>query len=190
MGLEGDGLKGRICEFNLPDLVDKNEDMHKKIKLEVQDISGRSCLSDFHGMAMTRDKMNHLIRKRHTLVDIAVDCKTADGFVVRISAIGFTKEAKDQVKLFSYAQSAQVKKIRRKIATVLTEGVAKGGMKDLVMQLISDKLETDIKTSVQSIFPLDPVHITKVKMVKPKVDFTKLMEIHDGVDDGGVPVEE
>merc|ERR1712194_115597 len=189
--LEGDSLKGRICEFNLPDLVDKNEDQHKKIKLEIQDITGRSCLSDFHGMSMTRDKMNHLVRKRHTLVDLAVDCKTADGYVLRISVIGFTKEAKDQVKLFSYAQTAQIKKIRRKIATVLSEGVAKGGLKDLVMQLISDKLESDIKTAVNSIFPLDPVHITKVKMVKkPKVDFTKLMEIHDKVDDGGVPVEE
>lgn len=187
--IETEGLKGRVAEFNMADLAHKNEDSHKKIKLEIQDITGRSCLSDFHGLCLTKDKMNHMIRKRHSLIDTRVDIKTNDGYVVRIFVIAFTKEVKDhQVKIFSYAQTAQIKKIRRKITNLLNTTVMAGSLKDLVNLLVSDKLENDIKSTCQSVYPLDPVHIFKVKLIrKPKVDFTKLMEIHEGApagDDG------
>jgi small subunit ribosomal protein S3Ae len=186
--LEADGLKGRVAEFNLADVVTANEDNHKKIKLEIQDITGRACLTDFHGLSLTRDKMCHMIRKRHSLVEVKADVKTNDGYVVRICVIAFTQDAKDQVKVFSYAQSAQIKKIRRKITEVLAQAVGEKPLKGLVDFLVADSLEKDIKKSCHNIFPLDPVHIFKVKLVrKPKVDFTKLMEIHDnavGVDDG------
>lgn len=41
---------GRIAEFNLADLAVKNEDSYKKFKLEVLDITGRNCLTDFNGL--------------------------------------------------------------------------------------------------------------------------------------------
>lgn len=190
--LEADGLKGRIAEFNLADVVTNNEDNHKKIKLEIQDITGRACLTDFNGMSLTRDKMCHIVRKRHTLVEVKADVKTNDGYLVRICVIAFTKDAKDQVKVFSYAQSAQVKKIRAKITEVLTQKVGEIPLKGLVELLVAGGpqagLENDIKKSCHNIFPLDPVHIFKCKLVrKPKVDFTKLMEIHEnavGADNG------
>lgn len=189
---ETDGLKGRVAEFNLADLAVKNEDSHKKLKLEIQDISGRSCLSDFHGLSLTRDKIMNMIRKRHTLIDVRSDVRTSDGYTVRLFVVAFTKDAKDQVKVFSYAQAAQVKKIRRKISALLTQTVGAGSLKDLVGLLISDKLETDIKQGCQSIFPVDPVHLFKVKIVKkPKVDVAKLIELHDGaVAEEGAPIEE
>jgi len=191
--IETDYLKGRIGEFNLADLALKNEDSHKKIKLEVQDISGRSCLTDFHGLSLTRDRTCHMIRKRHSLVDIKVDIKTNDGYVVRLFVIAFTKDSKDQVKVFSYAQAAQIKKIRKKVTNMMQTTVSAGSLKDLVNLLISDKLESDIKSGCQSIYPLDPVHVYKVKLIrKPKVDFTKLMEIHEGAPnaDEGVALPE
>ena len=43
------GLKGRICEFNLADMNGQPEDGYKKIALEVQEIQGKTCLTDFHG---------------------------------------------------------------------------------------------------------------------------------------------
>lgn len=191
--IETDGLKGRVAEFNLADLAAKNEDSFKKIKLEVQDISGRNCLSDFHGLSLTRDKMHHLIRKRHSLIECKSDIKTSDGYLVRLSVLGFTKEAKDQVKIFSYAQSSQIKKIRKKVTNLLQSTVGAGSLRNLVQHLVSDKLEADIKGAVQSIYPLDPVHIHSVKIVrKPKTDISKLLELHENIqnDDGVVAAEQ
>lgn len=193
--IETDGLKGRVAEFNCADLCVKNEDSHKLIKLCTEDISGRSCLTDFHGLRLTRDKTLHMIRKRHTLIETKVDLKTTDSYVIRLFVVGFTKEAKDQVRVFSYAQTAQIKKIRRKITSLLQTTVSAGSLKDLVQLLIADKLERDIQSACQSIYPLEPVHVYKVKIVrKPKLDFTKLMEVHDNFNaaeaDAGVTMEE
>lgn len=193
--IETDGLVGRVAEFNLADLALKNEDTYKKIKLVVEDITGRTCLTDFHGLSLTRDKMNHLIRKRHSLIDVKTDVRTNDGYVVRLFLVLFTREAKDQAKIFSYAQASQIKKIRKKVTTLVQSIVGSGSLKNLVQHLVSDKIETDVKAAVTSIFPCDPIHIHKVKLVKkPKLDVTKLLEIHEGgvteANDGGVQLEE
>lgn len=76
---ESDGLLGRICEFNVADIVDGSEDGHKKVKLEIQETNGRNCLTDFHGLSLTRDKMSQMIRKKHSLIETVADCKTTDG---------------------------------------------------------------------------------------------------------------
>jgi len=201
--IETDGLKGRVAEFNLADLKDdgdgpKSEDGHKKIKLEVQDISGKSCLTEFHGMEMTRDKMCQLSKKKHTLIETVVDCKTADGYVARLFCLAITKEAKDklnqhttQVKQFTYAQTAQIRKIRKRISQCLQAEVGAGPLKDMVGALVVDKYESKIRDATNRIFPLDPVHIYKVKLVKkPKLDVSKLWENHDKSDDTGMAVEE
>jgi len=190
MGTEG--LQQRICELNLADLKEddmgKSEDGHKKIKLEIQEIQGKSCLTDFHGLSLTRDKMCFLIKKKHSLIEAQADCKTTDGYVVRLFVIAFTKEVKDhQVKVFTYAQTAQIRKIRKRIVQTLQQEVGAGQLKDLVQQLVVDGLEKNIMQNTQRIYPLDPVHIHKVKIVKkPKLDVAKLMEIHDKAEDEGV----
>ncbi|CAD7944592.1 unnamed protein product [Amoebophrya sp. A25] len=191
--IETEGLKGRICEFNMADIQDGSEDGFKKIKLEIQEIQGKNCLTDFHGLGITRDKMCQMIKKKHSLIDAVADCKTADGYVVRIFVIGFTKDVKDhQVKVFTYAQTAQIKAIRKKMVATVQQIVGAGQLKDLVKFLIMDKIETDIKSATNRVYPLDPVHIHKVKIIKkPKLDITKLMEVHDmsGAADEGAPVD-
>jgi len=197
--VETDELKGRVAEFNLADLKDdgdgpKTEDGHKKIKLEVQDISGKNCLTEFHGMSLTRDKMCNLAKKKYTLIDTWTDCKTADGYVARLFCLAVTKEAKDklgqhttQVKQFTYAQSSQIRKIRKKITQTLQAEVGAGALKDMVSSLVVDKYESKIRDATNRIYPLDPIHIYKVKLVKkPKLDVTKLWEIHGNQEDEGV----
>jgi len=192
--IETDGLKGRICEFNVADL-NQSEDGFKKIKLEVQEIQGKNCLTDFHGLSLTRDKMCQMIKKRHSLIEAQADCKTMDGYIVRVFVIAFTKDIKDQqVSMFTYAQSAQIKKIRKRIVQVLQTEIGNKPLSEFVKSLLIDKIETEIKRSCERIYPLEPVHIQKVKIVKkPKMDIAKLMEIHDkatGEEDGGAAVDE
>jgi len=180
--IETDSLLGRIGEFNLNDLCKNNEDSFKKLKLEVLDCSGRACLTDFYGLSLTRDKIAGMIKKRRSLIECNADIRTADGYVVRIFVVCFTKDLKEQVKVFSYAQAAQIKKIRRKVQNLLQHTISAGSLKDLVNILTSEKLEVDIKHATQSIYPCDPVNVWKVKIVKkPKIDLTRLYDLHGGV---------
>jgi len=192
--IETEGLKGRICEFNLADLNGQPEDGHKKVELEIQEIQGKSCLTDFHGMSLTRDKMCQLMKKKHSIVEAFADCKTTDGYVVRLFALGFTKRAPNQEKQFCYAQTAQLRRIRKKMVQIMQSEVAKGPLRDTVKFLCVDKLCDEMKKQTNRIFPLDPVHIIKAKMIKkPKLDIVKLMENHDkggSLEDMGQSVEE
>merc|ERR1712032_1729388 len=89
-------LKGRVCEVNLADLNADEDQSYKKIKLCVEDVQGRNCLTDFHGLELTRDKLCSLIRKWHTLIEAHVDVKTTDGYLVRLFAIAFTRRRDNQ----------------------------------------------------------------------------------------------
>merc|ERR1719311_1405699 len=51
-------LKGRVMELNLADLNSDEDQSFRKIKLCIEDVQGRNCLTDFHGMTITRDKQS------------------------------------------------------------------------------------------------------------------------------------
>jgi len=180
-------LKGRVLEVNLADLNNDEDQSFKKMKLCIEEVQGRNCLSDFHGMSLTRDKLCSLIRKWTTLIEAYSDVKTTDGYVVRIFVIAFTKRRQDQVKANCYAQSAQIRKIRKRMVEILQSEAGKAPLRDLVKKLIADSIGKRIEMRTQSIYPLKDVFVRKVKILKkPKFDITKLMELHgDGGDDPG-----
>merc|ERR1719471_2606857 len=122
------------------------------------------------------------------MIEAHVDVKTTDGFVVRMFAIAFTKKRADQVKTNCYAQSAQIRKIRKKMVDIMTNEANKVQLRDLVKKLIPESIGKEIEKQTQGIFPLKNCLIRKVKIIKkPKFDITKLMELHgDGGDDAGV----
>jgi small subunit ribosomal protein S3Ae len=184
--IASDGLKGRVLEVNLADLNNDEDQAYKKIRLCIDDVQGRNCLTDFHGLELTRDKQCALIKKWSTLVEGFADVKTTDGFIVRLFVLGFTKRRPDQVKTNCYAQTAQIKKIRKKMTDIIAAEAGSGQLRDLVKKLIPESIGKEIEKQCEGIFPLKDVHVRKVKVLKkPKFDITKFMELHSGGDDGG-----
>jgi len=181
-------LKGRVLELNLADLNMDEDQSYKKVKLCIEEVQGRNCLTDFHGLALTRDKLCSLVRKWQTLIEAHADVKTTDGYVVRMFAIAFTKRRPDQVRTNCYAQSAQIRRIRKKMIEIMTNEAGKVQLRELVKKLIPESIGKEIEKYTQGIFPLKDVHIRKVKiMKKPRFDITKLMEMHGDADgDAGV----
>jgi small subunit ribosomal protein S3Ae len=57
-----DSLKGRIVEVSLADLSKDEEQSFRKIKLRVDEVQGKNCLTNFHGMDFTSDKLRSLVR--------------------------------------------------------------------------------------------------------------------------------
>ena len=62
----------------------------------MQEVQGRNCLTDFHGMGLTRDKTAMLVKKWHTMIEAHCKVKTTDGYIIRIFCIGFTKRRPEQ----------------------------------------------------------------------------------------------
>merc|ERR1711957_362033 len=152
---------------------------YRKIKLCIEEVQGRNCLTDFHAMSLTRDKSQSLIRKWHTLIEAHADVKTTDGYLVRLFVIAFTKRRPDQVKTNCYAQSAQIRKIRKKMVDIMAKEAGTVQLRDLVKKLIPESIGKEIEKQTQGIYPLKDVLVRKVKILKkPKFDITKLMEQH------------
>merc|ERR1719378_1880506 len=121
------------------------------------------------------------------MIEAHVDVKTTDGYLVRMFVIAFTKRRQDQVKTNCYAQTAQIRKIRKKMMDIMAKEAGTVQLLDLVKKLIPESIGKEIEKQTQGIFPLKDVLIRKVKLIKkPKFDITKLMELHgDGDGDEG-----
>jgi len=179
-----DSLMGRVIETSLGDLKDSAEDdAYRKFSFKVEDIAGPQCLTQFHGMSLTTDKLRSLVRKWHSLIEAYADVKTTDGYTVRLFAIGFTRRRPNQRRVTSYAQSAQERAIRKKMVDLMTKEGSTGDLNDLINKLMIETIGREIEKATQGIYPLQNVHIRKAKVIRsPKFDIGKLMENHGGAD--------
>lgn len=176
--IASEGLKGRVFECSLADLQN-DEIAFRKFKLVAEDVQGKVVLTNFHGMDLTTDKLRSMVKKWQTLVEANVDVRTTDGYLLRVFCIGFTRKCPQQVRKTSYAQTTQVRAIRKKMVEIITSDVTTGDLREVVNKLIPDSIAKDIEKKCQSIYPLHDVMIRKVKVLKkPKFELGKLMEMH------------
>jgi len=179
--LSSDALKGRVLEMSLGDLNKNEDDAYRKIRLRVEEIQGKQLLCNFWGMDFTTDKLRSLVRKWQSLIEASVDVKTVDGYVLRCFCIGFTKKHRQQIRKTSYAQSAQIRAIRKKMTDIMTKEVSRCELIKAVEKFIPEFIGKDIMKACEGIYPLQNVFIRKVKILKaPKFDAAKLAEIHSG----------
>merc|ERR1712243_197476 len=135
------------------------ERSYRKFKLLIEEIQGKNCLTSFHGMNLTTDKLRSMVKKWQTLIEGNVDVKTTDGYMLRLFCIGFTTKLDRSTKKTCYAQSAQVKNIRKKMVDIIQREVSSTDLKDVVAKLIPDSIASDIAKACQGIYPLHDVHI-------------------------------
>ena len=180
MRIASDDLKGRIYHASLADLQNSENEAYRKITLKCDEVQGRNCLTSFYGMDFTRDKLCSLVRKWQTLIEAHVDVKTTDGYLLRMFAIGFTKRRDGQVKKTTYAQTSQVKQIRKKMVDIMSREASACDLKELVRKFIPEVIGKEIEKSCNGIYPLRDVYVRKVKILKsPKFDIAKFMELHE-----------
>jgi len=177
-----DSLRGRVVEVSLGDLKPSGEDeAYRKFKLRVEEIQGKAALTNFYGMDLTTDKLRSLVRKWQTLIEAHTDVKTTDGYTLRLFAIGFTKRRSNQRRKTSYAQSAQVRNIRKKMVEIMQREGSSVDLKELVAKFIPETIGKEIEKACQGIYPLQNVFVRKVKTLRaPKLDLGKLLELHGG----------
>ena len=112
--------------------------------------------------------------------------KTTDGYLLRLSCVGFTKKHSNQIQKTFYVQHQQVCQIHMEMMEIMTWGVQTSDLKEVVSKLIPDSFGKDIEKACQSIYLLYNVFVRKVKMLKKsKFELGKLMELHGEVSSSG-----
>merc|ERR1712207_4640 len=54
--IAADGLKHRVYDINQEDLNGHDGNAHRVFQLVCEDVQGKNCMLNFHGMRLTRDK--------------------------------------------------------------------------------------------------------------------------------------
>ncbi|KXJ92889.1 ribosomal protein S3Ae [Microdochium bolleyi] len=174
-----DALKGRIFEVSLADLQKDEDHAFRKVKLRIDEVQGKNCLTNFHGLDFTSDKLRSLVRKWQTLIEANITVKTTDDYLLRVFAIAFTKRRPNQVKKTTYAASSQIRAIRKKMTDIIQREASTCTLQQLTSKLIPEVIGREIEKATQGIYPLQNVHIRKVKLLKaPKFDLGALMALH------------
>jgi small subunit ribosomal protein S3Ae len=180
--LAADGLRNRVFELNLGDLKpNSEEDAFRKLKFRVEEVQGKACLTNFYGMDMTTDKLRSLVRKWQSLIECHTEVKTSDGFNLRVFAIAFTKRRPNQAKKTAYAQSGQVKNIRKKMVEIIQRECSSSDLMTLCNKFMAETIGKEIEKACAGIYPLQNVFVRKVKSLRaPKLEIGKLLELHGG----------
>lgn len=174
-----DGLKGRVFEVCLADLQGSEDHSYRKVKLRVDEVQGKNLLTNFHGLDFTSDKLRSLVRKWQTLIEANVTVKTSDDYVIRVFGIAFTKRQSNQIKKTTYAQSSHIRAVRKQMTEIITREVQNSTLAQLTSKLIPEVIGREIEKATKNIFPLQNVHIRKVKLLKqPKFDLGSLLSLH------------
>eukprot|EP00906_Rhabdomonas_costata_P021463 RCo031167 len=179
MKLSSDSLRGRVFEISLGDLNEDESQAYRKFRLRVEEIQGRVCLTNFHGMLMTTDKYRSLLRKWCSTIQMSTVVKTTDGYSMRVFVVGFTKRRANHVKKNCYASPIQKRRLRQKIVEIVRDHVTKGDLPSVVQKFQHETIGKDIERASNPIYPLRDVFVKKVKLIRrPKYDLNRLMELH------------
>merc|ERR1719253_1675299 len=178
-------LVGRVFRVSLADLKETSDD-YRHFKLRCEEVEGKNVLTTFYGMDFSTDKLRSLVSKWCTLIEAHADVTTTDGYRLRLFCIGFTKRRPNQSRKTSYAQSSQVRQIRKVMIDIMKRETSTATLTEVVNKLIPENLGRLIDKSTMGIYPLQNVFIRKVKMLKaPKSSVAKVLEMH-----GGAPAAE
>lgn len=177
--ISADSLKGRVFEVSLGDLNEEETQAYRKMRLRVDEVQGRVCLTNFHGMSLTTDKLRSLFRKWCSTIQTSALVKTTDGYTMRVFVVGFTKRRGNHVKKNCYAKAIQRFRLKQKIVEVVKEHIAKSDLTAVVQKFVHESIGKDIERASNKIYPMRDVFIRKVKLIRrPKYDLNRLMEIH------------
>ena len=94
--------------------------------------------------------------------------------------IAFTLESPNQNRKTNSALASQQKEIRKRINDIVSKEVAKSNATKLLELFTNEVIEKKITREVFPIYPVKNVRVRKIKVIqRPKVDATKLAEMHD-----------
>ena len=133
----------------------------------MDEVQGKNCLTNFHGLDFTTDKLRSLVRKWQTLIEANVTVKTTDEYLIRLFAIAFTKRRPNQIKKTTYARSSQIRAIRKKMTEIIQREAVSCSLSQLTTKLIPEVIGREIEKATQGIYPLqnvsDSVPVTAAK---------------------------
>jgi small subunit ribosomal protein S3Ae len=140
-------VKGRVVQQLQADLTpgETGGYLWRKIRLIIDEVEGRNAKTSFYGLDTTRDELCYLVKKWKTLIETYCDCRTKDGYILRVFTVAFTKSSEGQKRKTSYALASQVKAIRKKVVEILQKEVNKSDINQILNNFTTEIIHNKIQ---------------------------------------------
>ena len=160
-----DFVAGRVWEVSHADITKDMSHAYRIFKYKTV-AAGDDVYTQFAGMRMTKDKLDSILRKYRTMVQAEVDVKTADGFILRLFSICFTKKMANNKSNHAYATQAECRQIRDAMIKVMSDSTESNTIEQISKDLVDEKMENAIVEACKTVKQVEAVYISKVKVIK------------------------
>jgi small subunit ribosomal protein S3Ae len=151
-------LIGRIAEVTVQDINGDFSKMHIKLQFKVNDVRGTEAHTYYVGHDMSSDYVRRMTRRRKSKIDMVVDAKTKDDYIIRLKPLAISGNR---------VRSSQQSEIRHIMHNVLYEFATSRPLDETVKAIISGQLAKMAATACKPIHPLQRVEIQKSEILKP-----------------------
>ncbi|MHA1302667.1 MAG: 30S ribosomal protein S3ae [Candidatus Heimdallarchaeaceae archaeon] len=154
---EPEKLYGRVIEMaKLGILDDILADLNLKIRFKIVRVEGTICRTEFVGHEIAKEQIRSQIRRNRSRIESIHNVTTKDKAKIRVSTIVVTP--------MRCGTSTQ-KKIRKAIQEYVTAKAKEENFQTFSLNLVNNKLASEVKEVVNKIYPTLLVEIRKSKVL-------------------------
>lgn len=149
-------MLGRTLTVNLANLTGDIRQQGISLQFRISGIEDGKGVAKIIGYEASPAQLRRLVRRGVERLDDSIVCETSAGEPVKVKPFAVTRTSTSKSKL------SLVRKILRE---EISKEVRSQAFDDLIKLLISNKLQTSLKTAVKKVFPLKALEIRKLQLI-------------------------
>jgi len=156
---DSSALVGKTVTVNLMGLINDVRKQNINVKFLINQVQGDRALTEITGYEIIPASLKRLIRKGKKRVDISFVCKTSDNKKIRVKPLLLIKTS---------TKGSTEYALRKESIEFLTGAIAKTSYDNLVMGLISYKIQGALRGHLKKVYPLRVCEIRYMAIEREK----------------------
>ncbi len=138
-------LVGKTLSHNLMNLTNDPKRQNININFKVVDVQNNKGVTSIIGYEIVPSSVKRFVRRSNEKMDLSFVCETADNVFVRVKPLLIAK---------SDVKGSIAARIRNTAVQYLAKAIKKLNYNDLMSDIISHKLQSEMKATFNKIYPL------------------------------------
>ena len=145
MVYEPQAMLGKTLTHNLMNLTNDPKKHNINIYFKVVEIEGNKGITKVVGYEIIPSSVKRFVRRNSEKMDLSFSCETADNVLVRVKPLLITR---------ADVKGSVAAKMRNSLVQFLVKTIKKISYNDIINDMISHKLQSEIRSGLNKIYPL------------------------------------
>lgn len=138
-------MLGKTLSHSLMNLINDTKRQNISIHFKVVEIEGNNAKTSIMGYEIVPSSVKRFVRRASEKMDLSFNCETADNVFLRVKPLVITR---------SDVKGSIAAKMRNHIILHLTRTIKKMNYEDFIGELISHKLQSEMRAILSKIYPV------------------------------------